>query len=98
MRAEYTVSVFKDVGDLTKVKAELETEKNDLSVRNIAFQKWFIEVKQENEKLKKKYDIMFANGKQMYDDLKIAINKIKGMLLPLALSSLKNCSPSLTGI
>ena len=77
VRAEYTVSVFKDVGDLTKDKAELEIEKNDLSVRNIAFQKWIIEVKQENEELKKKYDIMFVNGKQMYDELKIAIGRIE---------------------
>ena len=77
VRGEYTISIFGNTGDFTKVKAELEMEKNDLSIRNIAFQKWFIEVKQENEELKKKYDIMFANGKQMYDDLKIAIGRIE---------------------
>ena len=56
VRGEYTISIFRDTGDLIKVKDELEKEKSDLTGRNTAFQKWFIEVRQENVELKKLFD------------------------------------------
>ena len=82
MRAEHTVLVFGNTGDLTKIKAELETEKNDLTERNTAFQKWFIEVKQENAELKKQFDNvkkeLTVEVKELKDRLESATKLIYG--------------------
>jgi len=75
-RGEHTVMVFGNIGELTKIKGELEKEKNDLSDRNVVFQKWFIEVKQENAEIKKKYDEVLVIGKQQHSDMKNAIRRI----------------------
>ena len=56
LQGEHTILVFRNTGDLDKIKKEFEEKKSELTDNNITFQKWFIQVKQENVELKNKFD------------------------------------------